>query len=165
MIVKRRPGTAATACGYGSPVSDSPAYLLRPAEHDDIDAVLAFWRDHAEDTDRQDDRRAVEQLLARDPAALLLAVEGRDIVGSVIAGWDGWRCHLYRIAVRADRRQIGVARALLALAEDRFAACGARRVDAMVLVDNALGQLAWTALGYQPQEQWRRWVKALPDPP
>ena len=38
---------------------------------------------------------------------------------------------------------------------------GSRRVDAMVLEDNALGQGAWRALGYVPQPQWRRWVKAL----
>lgn len=143
----------------------SEHYDLRPADEGDVDAVLVFWREHAEDTNRQDDRAAVERLLTRDPDALLLAVDGKDIVGSVIAGWDGWRCHLYRIAVRQDRRGQGIARALVAHAEERFALRGARRVDAMVLEANALGRAAWTALGYSPQHEWRRWVKALPEAP
>lgn len=59
---------------------------LRPAVAADIDAVLAFWKASAEDTNREDDRRAVERLLTRDPEALLLAVAGTEIIGSVIAG-------------------------------------------------------------------------------
>jgi ribosomal protein S18 acetylase RimI-like enzyme len=134
---------------------------LRNATTADIDAVLAFWRSSAEDTNRRDDLFALEQLLARDDAALILAVAGEEIVGSVIAGWDGWRCHLYRVAVRQDWRRRGVSRALIAEAEHRFAAYGAHRVDAMVLEDNTLGHSAWTALGYSPQPEWRRWVKHL----
>ncbi len=82
--------------------------------------------------------------------------------GSVIAGWDGWRCHLYRLAVREDRRRRGVATALLDLAEQRFRSLGAHRVDAMVLVGNGVGQAAWAARGYHPQHEWRRWVKTVP---
>jgi len=39
----------------------------------------------------------------------------------------------------------------------RAAARGARRVDAMVLADNAIGQQAWVASGYQSQPEWSRW--------
>ena len=134
---------------------------LRHGCLDDVEAVLAFWRTSAEGTDREDDRSVLVQLLERDPQALLLAVEGEQVVGSVIAGWDGWRAHLYRIAVREDRRGQGLARQLVAAAEDRFRTLGARRADAMVLVDNDLGRAAWAALDYAPQPQWRRWVRRL----
>src|SRR5512142_2407962 len=106
---------------------------IRPATPADVDAVLAFWAVAAENTDRHDSADAVRRLLARDPEALLLAEEGGLIVGSLIAGWDGWRCHLYRFAVHPDHRRRGIGRALLAVAERRFAAAGARRADAMVL--------------------------------
>jgi ribosomal protein S18 acetylase RimI-like enzyme len=133
----------------------------RPAAESDIDAVLDFWRASAEDTDRHDDRPSLQRLLLRDPDALLLAVAGNEIIGTVIAGWDGWRCHLYRVAVRPDWRRQGVVRDLMAAAERRFREAGGRRADAMVLEDNSLGQAAWRALGYAPQPQWRRWVKPL----
>jgi ribosomal protein S18 acetylase RimI-like enzyme len=81
------------------------------------------------------------------------------LVGSVIAGWDGWRAHLYRLAVRPDRRREGIGRALLAAAEERFAEFGASRLDAMVLDGNDLARPAWLAAGYTPQPEWSRWVK------
>lgn len=139
----------------------APSYVVRTAVTGDIAPLLGFWRSSAEGTDREDDRVSVERLLLHDPEAVILAVEGNEIVGSVIAGWDGWRCHLYRIAVRADRRRQGIAKDLIAAAEERFAAQGARRVDAMVLEDDTLGQAAWAALGYVPQHAWRRWVRRL----
>jgi ribosomal protein S18 acetylase RimI-like enzyme len=133
----------------------------RAAVPADIDAVLEFWRSSAEDTDRHDDRPSLERLLQRDPEALLLAVVDGEIIGSVIAGWDGWRCHLYRVAVRPEWRRQGVVRGLMAAAEQRFTEAGGRRADAMVLEGNDLGHGAWRALGYTPQPQWRRWVKPL----
>ena len=137
--------------------------IIRPAVAADVDAILTFWRESAEDTNRSDTREAVQALLAQDQAALLLAEDPSGIAGSLIAGWDGWRYHLYRLAVRPDRRRQGLGTALLDAAEQRFAALGARRVDAMVLADNDLGQLAWVAAGYQSQQEWSRWVKFLPE--
>ena len=134
---------------------------VRPASPDDLDGVLAFWRDAAEGTDRVDDRPALDRLLERDPQALLLATEGGRLLGTVVVGWDGWRGHLYRLAVDPASRRQGVARSLLQAAERRLRALGAHRADAMVLVDNALGQALWQGARYAPQEQWRRWVKPL----
>ncbi|MFJ5773798.1 GNAT family N-acetyltransferase [Streptomyces sp. NPDC093094] len=134
---------------------------IRAATPDDLDAVLAFWKTAAEGTSISDDRAGVERLVERDPGALLLAEEGGELAGTVIAGFDGWRCHLYRLAVHPRRRRRGIGSALLAAAEERFAGLGGRRADAMVLTRNEQAHHAWRAAGYTPQEQWLRWVKPL----
>lgn len=134
---------------------------IRAATRADLDAVLAFWQTAAEGTSISDDREGVERLVARDPGALILAEHAGEPAGTVIAGFDGWRCHLYRLAVRPDLRRRGIGAALLAAAEERFAGLGGRRADAMVLDRNTLAHRAWKASGYGPQEQWRRWVKPL----
>ncbi|MBX9426607.1 MULTISPECIES: GNAT family N-acetyltransferase [Streptomyces] len=134
---------------------------IRAATRDDAGAVLAFWSESAEGTSVSDDLAGVTRLVERDPEALVLAEADGVIVGSVIAGWDGWRASLYRLAVLPSYRRRGVSTALLRAAEERFLTLGGRRVDAMVLVANETGQLAWTAAGYERQEQWRRWVKPL----
>ncbi|MFB7363534.1 GNAT family N-acetyltransferase [Streptomyces hydrogenans] len=132
---------------------------IRAATPTDADAVLAFWREAAEGTSISDDVDGVKRLLDRDPEALILAVDGDLIVGSVIAGWDGWRASLYRLAVLPSHRRRGISKTLLRAAEERFATLGGRRADAMVLEANERAHQAWTAAGYARQDTWRRWVK------
>jgi ribosomal protein S18 acetylase RimI-like enzyme len=140
-----------------------PAPTVRPGTVADVPDLLTFWQVAAHDAHRPPDAApAVEALIARDPGALLLAVDGAVIVGSVIAGWDGWRCHLYRLAVAPTRRRQGIGRALLEAAEERFRRLGGTRADAMVLADNADAHHAWRAGGYAPQAEWSRWIKPLP---
>jgi ribosomal protein S18 acetylase RimI-like enzyme len=136
---------------------------IRAAVPEDLDTVLAFWKTAAEGTSISDDREGVERLVARDPESLILGELGGELVGTVIAGFDGWRCHLYRLAVHPERRRQGIGSALLAAAEERFVRLGGRRGDAMVLQRNETAHRAWRAAGYAPEEQWRRWVKPLTD--
>jgi ribosomal protein S18 acetylase RimI-like enzyme len=135
--------------------------VIRPAGPGDAAAVLAFWQVAAEGTSISDDEAGVARLIGRDPEALLLAERDGGLIGSVIAGFDGWRCHLYRLAVHPDARRQGVARNLLAAAEERFLALGGRRGDAMVLEVNERARHAWRAAGYGREDQWRRWTKPL----
>lgn len=128
----------------------------------DAAAILDFWKTAAEDAHRPvDEPAAIERLLARDSDGLLLAVEEGRIVGSVIAGWDGWRCHIYRLAVDPQRRRAGIGRILIDAAEQRFREFGGTRSDAMVLDENELAHRAWAAAGYRRQPEWSRWVKPL----
>ncbi|WP_269801019.1 GNAT family N-acetyltransferase [Streptomyces jeddahensis] len=146
-------------CGDGMPIMND--LHIRAAAPEDLDAVLAFWKVAAEGTSISDDRDGVERLVARDPDALIIAEQGGELVGTVIAGFDGWRCHLYRLAVHPEHRRQGVGSALLAAAEERFVRLGGRRGDAMVLQWNETAHHAWRAAGYAPEEHWRRWVKPL----
>lgn len=137
-------------------------FSLRAASASDIDGLLDLWQEAAENNGRPPDTsQAVMALLGRDPQALILAEHDGMLIGSIIAGWDGWRYHLYRLAVRPGWRRQGVGSALLDAAESRLMALGATRIDAMVLGANDLGQNLWQARGYSRQDEWRRWAKGL----
>jgi hypothetical protein len=61
----------------------------RAAAPGDLDAVPAFWKTAAEGTGSGDDREGVGRLVPRDPAALIPAERGGELVGTVTAGLDG----------------------------------------------------------------------------
>ncbi|KIF73342.1 GCN5 family acetyltransferase [Streptomyces sp. 150FB] len=134
---------------------------IRCATLADVDDVLRFWREAAEGTSISDDHDGVTRLVTRDSEALILAERDGRLTGTVIAGFDGWRCSAYRLAVHPDCRRQGIATALLDAAEQRFSSLGGRRVDAMVLNRNEQAHHAWHAAGYAPEPQWSRWVKHL----
>ncbi|KAA1422429.1 GNAT family N-acetyltransferase [Mumia zhuanghuii] len=135
---------------------------IRPARQHEATALIAFWEAAGENDARPvDTEDAVRRLMARDAEALVVAERAEEIVGSLIVGWDGWRFHLYRLAVGPEARRSGVARRLVAHAQERAREVGAGRIDAMVLEGNALGAAFWESCGFHVQEDWRRWVHPL----
>ena len=122
-------------------------------------AVLALWQAAAAEPTRTDDVEGVTALLVHDPEAVIVAIEDEALVGSVIAGWDGWRGSIYRIAVAPSHRRAGVARALLREAERRLDARGARRRSAIVVADDAQAMSFWRATEWHEQQARARFVR------
>jgi ribosomal protein S18 acetylase RimI-like enzyme len=134
---------------------------IRRASAADVDAVLAFWRDATVEPSTTDDREGVLALLRFAPDALLLAVDGEEIVGSLIASWDGWRGAMYRLAVHPAYRRRGIASRLVAAAERTLRSHGVRRVHLIVLAEEEPANAFWDASGYAHEARQRRYVKTL----
>jgi ribosomal protein S18 acetylase RimI-like enzyme len=129
---------------------------LRTGTRGDIDAVLAFWLEATAEPSTTDDARGLEGLLERSPGALILAVDGDAIVGTIVAGWDGWRGALYRLAVLPSHRRRGIATTLVAEAEQALRDQGARRMH--LIASRAGGDTAesfWISARYEPTDQVR----------
>jgi ribosomal protein S18 acetylase RimI-like enzyme len=131
---------------------------IRQAVDDDIDAVLALWA-HAAERTKTDNADAVAALLRRDAGALLVAEESGEIVGSVIAGWDGWRGSIYRLSVAPAFRRQGLGRQLLAAAEDRLHRLGVRRMHAIVIGADDRAVAFWQTSAWEHQHGQLRFVR------
>jgi ribosomal protein S18 acetylase RimI-like enzyme len=131
---------------------------IRRCRLEDAQAVLDLWSrersGHASATDCLDD---LERLIDDSPAALLVAERDGEIVGTLIAAWDGWRGNMYRLAVRRSCRREGIGIALTRAGEEYLLGRGARRVTALVAFDDEAAGAFWEAAGYpQDQESGRR---------
>ena len=135
---------------------------IRAAGPEDVPAVLALWAVARSAAARTPDSEAVlEALLARDAGAVLVAEEGGEIVGTLIAAWDGWRGSMYRLAVLPELRRRGIGRALVEAGEERLRAFGDVRVTALVGRGEVDAEGLWEAAGFEHDEGIARYVRNL----
>jgi ribosomal protein S18 acetylase RimI-like enzyme len=140
------------------------AFAIRNGTRADIEPVLALWSRSDGPATETDSASALTDLLARDPEGLLVATSGEEVVGSLIAGWDGWRGSFYRLAVDPGWRRQGMATALIRAGEERLRELGACRLTAIVLSEDEAAIEFWAAAGYEQQVARTRFVRMLEEP-
>lgn len=113
---------------------------------------------HASTADRLED---VERLIGDSPAALLVAELGGEIVGVLIAAWDGWRGNMYRLAASKEHRRQGIGIALTRAGEEYLHGRGVRRVTALVAFEDEAASGFWEAAGYPQDREIGRRVRNL----
>jgi ribosomal protein S18 acetylase RimI-like enzyme len=142
------------------PVADEGAMVvpIRAAREADLAEVLRLWRRASAEPSHTDDVGSLAGLLAHDPGALLVADGGGGLVGSVIAGWDGWRGSVYRLVVAPSHRRTGLGRRLVTEAEGRLSERGAVRMQAIVVQTHGPAVGFWRASGWEEQVERLRFV-------
>jgi ribosomal protein S18 acetylase RimI-like enzyme len=134
---------------------------IRACRLEDIEGVLELWRQADATPGVTDTADDLGRAVADSPAHVLVAEVGGRIVGSIIGTFDGWRGNIYRLAVHADYRRRGVARALVAEVEERLTRQGAKRITALVEKDHPWAMPFWEAVGYRVDERIVRRVRNL----
>ena len=98
-------------------------------------------------------RHAVPAKLAFQPDLLFVAVDGADVLGSVMAGYDGHRGWLYAVAVRRSHRGAGVGSALVRHAEKALLALGCGKINLQVRTANEAVVGFYERLGYAVEDR------------
>jgi ketosteroid isomerase-like protein/GNAT superfamily N-acetyltransferase len=138
-----------------------PRPVVRTAGPGDAQGVLELWRAAGLRPSPTDDEPSLAQLRGHDPDALLVAELDGQLVGAVIAAWDGWRGSIYRLATRPGHRRRGVGATLVAAAERRLRDLGARRIGVLAVNVGPEARPFWLALGYAADPRVERFVKEL----
>ncbi len=139
-------------------------WTIRTASEADIAAALALWRRAGGPASATDDEGALRVLLGCNRDALLIAEANDELIGSLIAGWDGWRGSFYRLVVDTDWRRQGIATALVQAGEERLRGRGARRLTAIVRSGEEDAIALWSAAGYTRQAERTRFIRMLEKP-
>jgi ribosomal protein S18 acetylase RimI-like enzyme len=142
------------------------AFSIRPCRADECEQVLDIWRRSDALPTVTDDLVSIRRVVSEGPATLLVAEADGAMVGTIIAGWDGWRGTIYRLAVLPEQRRRGVARALVEASVRWHRAHGARRTVTYTHLDEPHAMAFWrslTDLGFEEIADNRRFVLNLPD--
>jgi ribosomal protein S18 acetylase RimI-like enzyme len=117
----------------------------------DLPAILDLWKRAGTEPGHTDDIESLTKLIAHDPGALLVAVEGETIAGSVIAAWDGWRGSIYRLAVAPSHQRRGLGTVLVNAAVKHLQTLGAVRLQAIVVETDLQATAFWRASDWREQ--------------
>jgi ribosomal protein S18 acetylase RimI-like enzyme len=136
---------------------------IRAFQLPDTEAVISLW--HATGLTRpwNNPHQDISRKLKVQPELFLVAVDGRDIVGSVMAGYDGHRGWLYYLASDPARRGQGIARNLVETAEQLLLDMGCPKVQLMVRPDNDIAQGFYEALGFEAFDTWATGKRLIAD--
>ena len=117
---------------------------------DDYAQVRSLWESCAGMGlhDADDSAEDIGMLLARNPSACFVAEKDGEVVGSILAGHDGRRAHLYHVAVSPRCRRQGIARALVESAIDALRSEGIRKVALVAFETNTDGNRFWESMGF-----------------
>ena len=135
--------------------------VIRRCRTDEVEAVVLLWRLAEAVPSPTDTVANLRWAVESKQTAVLVGEDEGTIVGSVIAGFDGWRGNLYRLAVHPKYRRRGIARALVAAAEEWLLAQGAQRNTALVERDRPWAVAFWQAAGYHVDPHMARFVRNI----
>jgi ribosomal protein S18 acetylase RimI-like enzyme len=128
--------------------SDDAGIAIRPFAPADEDAVVALWEAAGLTRPWNHPHRDIARKLQVRPEWLLVAAAGTEIVGTVMAGYDGHRGWVNYLAVAPAHRRAGLGRALMAEAERVLSEAGCPKVNLQLRAGNDEALAFYEALGY-----------------
>ena len=142
---------------------DDATIAIRPCRREECAAVLALWECAGAIPSATDTLEELQRLVRTHGDGFLVAIQRNTVVGSVIAGWDGWRGNIYRLAVAPEARRRRLAQRLVREAALVMRAKGSRRLSALVESHEAHAVGFWDHLaadGWRRDERMMRYIRA-----
>jgi|SRR6185295_15038222 len=119
-----------------------------------FDGVSALWQEaFPDDQPWNSAASAIPAKLAFQPDLFVVALDGNRVIGSVMAGYDGHRGWVNRIAVLRSHGGQGVGSALMREAETRLRTMGCAKINLQVRASNATAAEFYTRLGYSVEDR------------
>jgi ribosomal protein S18 acetylase RimI-like enzyme len=127
--------------------------LIRTFQDADAAAVAALWGEvFAGERPHNDAPRIFAEKREVQPELFFVAELDGAVVGTVLAGYDGHRGWLYRVAVNPRVQRSGIGTALVRHAEAALIALGCPKVNLQVRSRNAAVIAFYRKLGWEVEE-------------
>lgn len=127
---------------------------IRCYQEADFGGLNALWNEaFPNDPPWNRAENAIPAKRAFQPGLLFVAVNGIDILGSVMAGYDGHRGWLYSVAVRKSERRQSLGTALIRHAEEALIGLGCGKINLQVRTSNEDVVRFYERLGYAVEDR------------
>ncbi len=111
--------------------------------------VVELWQKvFGYETAHNEPNLAISKKIATNDGLFFVAVENTDVVGTIMAGYDGHRGWLYSVAVDPKMRLNGLGSSLVQHAEKALAELGCMKVNLQLLATNEATANFYKSIGY-----------------
>ena len=125
---------------------------VREARAEDKEAVIAIWRACDLVKPQNDPSHDFDLALQNQTSTILVLAEADQLIGAVMAGFDGHRGWFYYLGVTPQYQSAGNGRLLVESAEAWLAAQGAPKAMLMVRNTNSKVIAFYEKLGYNVEQ-------------
>ncbi len=126
---------------------------MRPYRSSDEEAVVTLWQSCGLVVEQNDPRRDIATKLAFQPELFLVGLLEEQLVGSVMAGYEGHRGWINYLAVDPAFRSKSLGRQLMEAAETVLKHLGCPKVNLQVRSGNEAVISFYKGLGYRVEER------------
>lgn len=121
---------------------------IRSFSPEQTEAVVALWERCGLTRPWNDPRKDIARKLLVQPELFLVAETDEQIVGTVMAGYEGHRGWINYLGVDPAYQRQGIGRLLMSAAEEKLQARGCPKVNLQVRSTNSAVIAFYNAIGY-----------------
>ena len=127
--------------------------IIRPATAADRSSIIALWETvFPDDPPHNAPAKVFDAKLAVQDDMLLVAVEDGAVVGTTMAGYDGFRGWLHKVAVSPQHQGRGLATALVRHAIRTLRSAGCIKVNLQIRATNLEVREFYESLGFEIED-------------
>ncbi len=132
----------------------SSPYLVRPFRDTDTAAVISLWETvFATDPPWNKPADVIRTKLTIQGELFFVCLLEEKLVGTVLAGFDGVRGWIHKMACHPDAQRQGVATVLMHQAEQSLVQLGCPKLNIQVRADNKSALAFYQAAGYEIEDR------------
>ena len=125
---------------------------IRPFDPRDEAAVVRLWKDCGLVVPWNDPHKDVQRKLKVQPEMFLVGCSDKQVIATVMAGYDGHRGWINYLAVHPERRRTGIGRRMMEEAESRLRQTGCPKINLLVRSSNTEVIEFYKAIGFKPDD-------------
>jgi ribosomal protein S18 acetylase RimI-like enzyme len=129
-------------------------YKIKTMNIGDYKEIINLWKNTPGIglSGNDDTRKSIKIFLEKNKNICFVAETDKQIIGTIMAGNDGRRGHIYHLMVKEEYRNNGIGKKLLENVEKALKREGIRKVFIVAFKRNKLGNNFWESNGYKARK-------------
>lgn len=118
------------------------------------DQVIALWNTvFGYESAHNEPSLVIDTKLAADDGLFFVAIIDNQVIGTIMAGYDGHRGWIYSVAVHPEHRKQGIGSLLVSQAERALTERGCMKINLQIVAGNESVAAFYASLGYAVEQR------------